>query len=68
MVKYGEQDYNYAFLIFITAVTKNNKVNFKNRENSGLMVGSGGQVYNHATYGCATLIFIIAVTKTTTQN
>ena len=56
VVGYGEQDYNYAFLIFITAVTKNNKINFKNCENSKLVVGSSEQDYNHAS-----LIFIAAV-------
>ena len=55
MVGFGEQDYNHASFIFITAVTNNI---FKIGENSKLVVGSGEQDYNHAS-----LIFITAVTE-----
>ena len=55
MVGFGEQDYNHASFIFITAVTNNI---FKISENSTLEVGSGGRDYNHAS-----LILIADVTK-----
>ena len=55
MVGFGEQDYNHASFIFITAVTNNI---FKIGENSKLVVGSGGRDYNHAS-----LILIADVTK-----
>ena len=55
MVGFGEQDYNHASFIFITAVTNNI---FKISENSKLVVGSGGRDYNYAYF-----IFIAAVTK-----
>ena len=59
MVGFGEQDYNHASLIFITAVTKKtHKIDLKIRKNSNLVVGSGEQDYNHAS-----LIFITAVTN-----
>mgnify|MGYP001349850428 CR=1 FL=1 len=55
MVGFGEQDYNHASLIMITAVTY--KI-FKISENLKLVVGSGEQDYNHAS-----LLFIADVTK-----
>ena len=41
MVGYGEQDYNDAFLIFITAVTKKHKIDYNNHK----IFGIGGWIW-----------------------
>ena len=50
MVGSGEQDYNYASLIVITAVTKKHRIDLKIRKNSELVVGSREQDYNYNIY------------------